>query len=269
MLKEPFIHFLILGIILFTYFQLNQLENNNTKQIINLSKYEIMQLKIEYKKQFQRETNSVELQTLIDNEIFEKILLKEAQSLNLDTKDKVITQRLVEKMKFIMANKSAIIEPSEEDLFTFYKNNITEYSYIENLSFVHIFLDTRDIQKAKSLLNIIKISHVKAQNASSFSDKFNGYAKFKNINKTQLTKEYGKYFTNKIFYLKSGVWSEPILSKYGYHLINITNKNVLKPYDFNEIQDRVYKDFLAQRKEDTIIDSYKRFALQYEVKRIK
>ncbi len=259
----------MLGIILFTYFHLNQIENNNIKQIINLSKYETMQLKIEYKKQFQREANSVELQSLIDSEIFDKILLKEAQSLNLDIKDKVITQRLVEKMKFIMANKSSIIEPSEEDLLTFYKNNISEYSYIKNLSFVHIFLNTKDIQKAKSLLNIVKTSHVKAQNASSFSDKFNGYAKFKKINKTQLTKEYGKYFTNKVFHLKSDTWSEPILSKYGYHLIYITDKNILKPYDFNEVQDRVYKDFLAQRKEDTIRDSYKKFALQYEVKRIK
>jgi len=115
-----------------------------------------MQLKIEYKEQFQRDINSIELQSFIETKIFQKILLKEAQSLKLDTKDKLITQRLVDKMKFIMVSEGSTTEPTEDELFIYYKNNIDEYSKIKNLSFVHIFLDTRDITKANSLLNIIK-----------------------------------------------------------------------------------------------------------------
>ncbi len=266
-LKEPFFHFIALGILIFIYFYINQNQNTTTKQIINLSKYEIMQLKIEYKEQFQRDINSIELQSFIETKIFQKILLKEAQSLKLDTKDKLITQRLVDKMKFIMVSEGSTTEPTEDELFIYYKNNIDEYSKIKNLSFVHIFLDTRDITKANSLLNIIKIADIKAKDAKSFSNPFSGYDKFQDINKTKLKKEYGNYFTNKVFHLKSDIWSTPIPSKYGYHLINITAKNISEPIDFNEVLDRVYKDFLSHRKEESIKKSYEKFALQYEIKK--
>ncbi len=272
LLTEPFFHFLLLGGLLYLFYNFTQEDTPSNKKSINISAYEIDQLKISYKNSYNREANKIELAYLIQSKLYEKILLKEAESLKLDKRDDVIVKKIIDKMHFIMSGESSALEPTEDELFDFYKQNIKDYSKIKTLSFNHIFLNTNKIEKAQKLLKFIKIAHVKAEDAHNFSDSLDdidGHSSYKNIDYKTINRKYGNYFTNKIFQLRSHTWSQPIHSKYGLHLIYITDKNVADSYSFDEVQDRVYRDYLLQRKEASIKKAYEKFSLQYQLNRSK
>ncbi len=264
---EPFFHFILLGTVLYMFYNSTQKDNDMTKEIINISEYETTQLKNIYQTTYSKKADEKTVQYLIKNRVYEKILLKEARSLKLDQTDPIIVNRMIKKMHFIMTNESANIEPTEEELYLFYKKNIKDYSQIKDISFSHIFLDTFAIKKATDLLKLLTIADVNPKDAKSFSDKLEGNSQLKNLNYTMLKAQYGVYFANKIFLQRSATWSKPIQSKYGLHLIYVTSKNTTDSYDFNEVIDRVYQDYLYERQKRTLKEAYQKFSLQYELKK--
>ena len=79
--------------------------------------------------------------------------------------------------------------------------------------------------------------------------------------------KFGNYFALKVFQLTKNKWHMDIPSKRGHHFIYIYDLNVSKPYMFDEVEDRVYQDYLDNRKEQMFNDAYKRFSTQYLLKR--
>ncbi len=261
---EPFFHFILMGVALYFFYAISQETEISSKEVIKISSSDITQLKSKYKSSFNKDATEIEVAYLVKNLEYEKILLKEARTLNLDTQDSVITKRLIDKMHYIMNEQGSKIEPNEEELLSYYKKNKQEYSQIKSLSFSHIYLNTNEIKKAKKLLGFIKSSNLKYSDASSFSDTFSRGNSEKNISFKDLKESYGNYFTQKIIQLKSNFWSQPIHSKNGLHLVYITDKTVSFPYSFDEVQDRVYADYIEQLKDDSIKLSYEKLTSQYE-----
>ncbi|PFV48575.1 peptidylprolyl isomerase, partial [Bacillus cereus] len=58
-----------------------------------------------------------------------------------------------------------------------------------------------------------------------------------------------KEFEEAAYKLDAGQVSEPVKTTYGYHIIKVTDKKELKPYD--EVKDQIRKDLEQQRLQDT------------------
>ena len=260
---EPFFHFILMGVALYFFYDISQETDISSKEVIKISSSDIAQLKSKYKNSFNKDATSVEIAYLVKNLEYEKILLKEAKTLNLDTQDSIITKRLIDKMHYIMNEQGSKVEPSEEELLSFYKMNMKEYSQIQTLSFSHIYLNTNEIIKAQKLLSFIKNSNLNPKDASSFSDTFSRGNSEKDINFNDLKESYGNYFAKKVVQLKSNTWSQPLHSKDGIHLVYIRDKIVSFPYSFDEVQDRVYSDYIEELKNESIKLSYKKLTSQY------
>ena len=265
--SEPLIHFLFLGFLLFLYYKVTAEDiPAQNKTVIEISQNEIIKIKTEYRNEYNKEIDKNHLQALIDKKYYEKLLLDEAYSLGLYNQDEVISQRLLKRMNSIMLNSSERVEPTEKMLLEYYKQNIDDYSEIKTLSFAHIFFSDRADKKVAQTLNLLKIAKIKPEKASSFGEKFIHSNFIKNISFKSLKNEYGNYFASQVFKLKEGVWHQSILSKYGVHLIYITGKKIGKPYPFDEVQDRVYQDYLTEQSDTKKRASYKKIEAQYILK---
>ncbi len=132
LLKEPLIHFLLIGAGLFFIFsQLNGDEDlNNTQQII-IDKSQLTLLLDNFMKENNRKPSHEEQQTLLSNDIKEEILYREALAMGLDKHDKVIRHRLAQKMKHIFEDMSISDDLSNENE-DFYKTLKIRYSIIIN-----------------------------------------------------------------------------------------------------------------------------------------
>jgi parvulin-like peptidyl-prolyl isomerase len=169
-------------------------------------------------------------------------------------------------MQSIMINSSKKIEPSEKELFEYYKKNIEDYSKIITLSFAQIYFSNRKDKKVAKTFTLLKIAHIKPSQASSFGEKFIKSNHIKNISFKELKNSYGNYFASQVFQLKKGLWHKGIISKYGIHLVYVTEKKVETIYPFDEVQDRVYQDYLREQKENKEQKSYQVIKAQYILK---
>lgn len=140
LLKEPLLHFLLIGVGLFFLFsQLNSdEETSNTQQIIiNKSIIEVLSGTF-------MEENSVpptdkEIQELLENDIREEVLSREAIAIGLDKDDRIIRHRLAQKMQYLFEDVAMVDEPSDEVLKAYFQENKgsfnneegTEYSKVK------------------------------------------------------------------------------------------------------------------------------------------
>ena len=124
LLKEPLLHFLLIGVGLFFLFsQLNSEEEaNNTQQIIvNKSNLEVLSRTF-------MEENSVpptdkEIQELLETDIREEVLSREAITMGLDKDDRIIRHRLAQKMQYLFEDVAMVDEPSDEVLKAYFQKN--------------------------------------------------------------------------------------------------------------------------------------------------
>ena len=115
-------------------------------------------------------------------------------------------------------------------------------------------------------LNLLKIADIKPSQASSFGELFSASNHIKNISFKEMKTDYGNYFASQVFKLKQNLWHKEIISKYGVHLIYVTDKKIAEPYLFDEVQDRVYEDYLQEQSDTKERDSYKVIEAQYILK---
>lgn len=264
-IKEPLVHFLFLGALLYVYYDLNSDELVQIKEPISLSAQEVENIKSNY-----LQNNGVMMDdTLLDiykkEAYYKKIVLNEAYSMGLEKQDKQIQEKLLQKMQFIMTNQSQILEPSEEELLLYYKKNISDYSELKSISFAHIYFSNPKDKNIQTTLELLKTADVDSEKASYFGDKFEPSNFVKNIDLEQLRENYGDYFTSKISALKQGLWHDAVYSKYGVHLIYIRSKDIGKAYPFDELQERVYLDYKDEELRKREKKAYQEFRSQYRI----
>ena len=260
---EPLLQFMLLGGLLYIYYSETKSEDIIDKKVLNISSYEIKQIKLNYKKNNGYEINEEQLKATIDKKYYEKILLNEAYALGLERQDEKISKLLLKKMYFIITNSSEIIEPTEEELLEYYKKNIIDYSVIKSISFSQVyFVDEKDT-KIKEQLELLKLTKTSASKAGYYGDMSEVANSMKNVAYEDVLQTYGKYFTSKLFSLKKDLWHKAIHSKLGVHLVYISDKTVGEAYSFDEVQDRVYLDYLSEQLRIKEEKAYSDFSSQY------
>lgn len=240
---EPLFQFSVLGGIFFVYFSISEQKEitTNTQNVIQISKKDIKKFNMN------KRIVNFSLENLIQEEYYKRVLLNEAFILNLHTQDKMIVNKLLSKMQFIIDNKEGKFEPTEEELYKYYQNNIEDYSSREFISFYHIFFKTITIREKEKIYNFLEKIYTPKEKLLSLGDNFSHKQFYNLINKKELNTIFGKYFTHKIFTHKKGRWTKAIQSKEGIHFVYITTYATDSPYDFNNVIERVYQDYLLER----------------------
>jgi len=129
LLKEPLLHFLLIGVGLFFLFsQLNSdEESSNTQQIIvNKSNLEI--LSGTFMEENSAPPTDQEIQELLENLIREEVLSREAITMGLDKDDRIIRHRLAQKMQYLFEDVAMVEEPSDEVLKAYFQENKSSFT---------------------------------------------------------------------------------------------------------------------------------------------
>jgi hypothetical protein len=69
-----------------------------------------------FQSQWRREPTAQELDALVDDEVREEILYREALALGLDRNDEIVRRRMAQKMQFLAEDVAAAREPTEAEL---------------------------------------------------------------------------------------------------------------------------------------------------------
>ncbi len=148
-------------------------------------------------------------------------LIREARALGLDD-DIVIRRLLIEKMRILLAQDPSAPALTDADLEDYRDRHRERFLQPAELTFSHLFL-SGNVQDAElqnaALATLARARTLPPTDAIALSDPFLLGSRFQAYSQSRTTARFGKAFAEQIFALEPGVWSDPIASPYGLHLV--------------------------------------------------
>ncbi len=264
--REPFVHFVILGGLLFSGHSLWQKHVTKTDRTIVVSPAEMERQAQIFARENQRAPSDADLEGLLFAHIEEEALMREAIKLGLDEDDTIIRRRLAQKMRFMIDDVAVPDLPSATELKTWFDANPDRFIRPETRSFVHIYLSPRDraetvVSDANSLLKAgIPVDW------QSQGDAFMAGRQFTRLAKPAVQRDFGIDFANALFALpENNEWQGPINSAFGVHLVRLTDVTEQYLPEFDDIKTEVEAVWLKEAKRVENREALKNLINKYKV----
>ena len=251
-LKEPLLHFLVLGAALFLAWDLlNPAPAEQPGEIV-VRAGQVEHMATRFAQLRQRPPTTEELKGLIDQYVREEILSREARRLNLDRDDAVIRQRLQQKMEFLATDLATLGEPTENELADWLATNGARFARDPELSFRHVYLrrnrrGERFDGDAAALLATLRAAGPGAP-IDALGDGFLLPLEFAGVAQGAVAAQFGPEFAAQLVALPVGQWSGPIRSGYGAHLVFLTARTEGGPPTLAEVREVVRREVLNERR---------------------
>lgn len=264
--KEPLLHFLIIGALIFVLFSfVNKEESAVSENNILVSTADIQRLSDHWSKKWNRPPTETELKGLVESYIKEEVYYREALALGLDQNDTILRRRLMQKMEFLSNDLAELNTPDESALNKYFIDNQGKYKLQARLSFTHIYfsLDKRGrkaVEDAKTVL-----SGLDALRAPEKGDSFMLEYDFDHETPFEVERLFGNVFAKQLFTLETNIWQGPIKSGYGLHLVRISEKINSQMPELASVIDKVRTDLMFEQREKMNKEIYERFKERYEI----
>ena len=257
LLREPLVHFIIAGIVLFFIYGIfGNSTSEATEKNIQISKGQIDLMHAHWTRQLGRPPSESELQGLIDDHIREEILMQEARAMGLDKDDIIIRRRLAQKMEFVSGDMLTAKEPTEAEISKYFDRHRQEFRVPGKVSFLQIYfsLDSRPkaqsielAEKAKSTLNTLTIDEI---DFLKYGDRTMLRTEHLTLSKAQLTSEFGdSEIVEKVAEAKMNSWEGPFISNFGLHLVYVLDREADYTPKLDEVASKIKSNMIEERKE--------------------
>ncbi|MGQ0680773.1 peptidylprolyl isomerase [Bradyrhizobium sp.] len=251
--KEPLVHFLLVGAVLFgAYAWMRTPENpaaNKTAKI-DITAGDARWLAENWATQWRRPPTRDELRGLIADYLNEQLLAREARALGLEDNDVIIRRRLAQKLTFIIDDTMRRAEPTEEELQRYYDAHARRFRSDARISFAHIYFSPQRRADARSdaenALKLLVAEGATAWNAS-LGDRLLVRSELRDETEQSVSSTFGPDFARAVFALEASSWSGPVQSGYGMHLVRVSAMKEASVPPLSEIRERVTAEWKRER----------------------
>ena len=272
LLREPLLHFLLLGALLFGVYAYTAGKHGGAEQAtqIRLTVDDLSQLVLVFRSQWRHDPTPQEMRQLVEEKSREEILYREALALGLDKDDTIVKRRMAQKMQFLAEDVAAAREPAAEELATWYAANRSQFGLPARLSFRHLYFSPdrrgrRARDDAAATLAKLAGQPEDSMLAVPLADSFMFQEYYRDRTPEFLGKEFGPNFAIAVAKLPPGVWQGPVESGYGWHLVFIDTLIPGREPALEEIEDEVKKAWLAEQKERAWQKAYLEMRAKYTI----
>ncbi len=272
LLREPLVHFLLIGAALFAAYAVFEPAQNDAygaKQI-RITLPEITQQALLFQSQWNREPTAEELGRLMENRVQEEILYREGLALGLDKDDTIVKRRIAQKMQFLAEDAAAAREPTDEELRAWFATHSDQFAFPSRYSFRHLYFspDRRGTSARDDAARaLLKLSGQPEDTtlAESMADPFMFQDYYQERTPEFLGKEFGPTFALAMEQIAPGSWQGPVESGFGWHLVFVEGVLPGRVPDFDEVADDVKTAWLGEQKAQAWDKAYKAMREQYTV----
>ncbi|SHG11743.1 PPIC-type PPIASE domain-containing protein [Microbulbifer donghaiensis] len=271
LLREPLVHFLVLGAALFAgYDYLYSGDRDESPHQIALTLDELRQLGLLFNAQWRRQPTPEEFSQLVEFKIRQEVLYREALAMGLDKNDEIVKRRMAQKMQFLAEDVAAAREPTTEELKTWYEKNSDKFSLPSRVSFRHLYFSpdrrgARARDDAAQALAELAGQPEESTPTESLADRFMFQDYYADRTSESLAKDFGPEFAVAAPKLPLGSWQGPLESGYGWHLVYVDSLTPGRVPAFEEIEPDVKTAWLGAQKEAAWAKAYREMRAKYTV----
>ena len=242
LLKEPLVHFLLIGAVIFAAHTLWQSRQSTAERTIIISQDALQRLSTIWAGEAGREPTPDDVRGLLAEYVREEVLYREALRLGLDEDDTIIRRRLAQKMGFLLSNDTSTQTLTDADLRTAFDANPEQYRAPARISFVHIpfNIPSAGTSRDAEIANIAaRLNTPDAPSPDQVGDPFMLARRHVDIDETSLGRLFGRDFARDVFELPVGEWSQPLRSRLADHLVKIDTRTPGGIPAFETVADKV------------------------------
>jgi len=285
LLREPLVHFLIVGAVLVTASSFVSDSDIPRDDEIVISAGQIEHLAARYARTWQRPPTPVELKGLIDEYVREEVAYREGVAIGLDSDDAIIRRRIRQKLDFIAVDIASLVDPTEKDLEAYLAEHPDDFRVEPRFTFVQVYFDAGqrgdDLQAdAGQILN--KLNSNPAMDVRELGDRTLIAPTQKDISLQEISSLFGRDFAAAMETLQSpanelkneagdqegaeqGPWFEPFESGYGLHLVRIVSVTEARNPKLEEIREVVRREWENSRRIEAKKQFYSELLERYEI----
>jgi len=224
--REPLVHFIILGGLLFAGHTLWQRHVTKADYTITVSPDEMERQALIFAGENRRQPTDEDLKALLFSYVEEEALMREAERLNLGENDIIIRRRLAQKMRFLIEDVDAPKIPEDGELKLWFETNIDQFIRPEMRGFSHIYFSPEQHgetleKEAQTVLDLILPGDDPEDFWKGLGDPFMMKREFQTLSSVEVSRLFGADFANSLFSAEGQNWQGPIESAFGLHLIRI------------------------------------------------
>jgi peptidyl-prolyl cis-trans isomerase C len=266
LLKDPLVHFVLLGAAIFAFFAVIQDDARNDQRIV-VTEAEIDGLWQAMSMLNGEAPTEAEIRQLVEPRIREEVLYREALALGLDQDDSQIRQRLVEKMSFLTEDLAPAEPPTDAELAEFFAANRQAFEEPARVSFEQLYFSPSQhgdgmVAAAEAALERLA-EHGEMPAVQSSSTVARNYDA---VSADDLGGELGTEFAAAVFALAAdNSWHGPIRSLFGVHLVRVTAHSEARQPALDDIRERVVTAFNAERRRLANEAAYRDLRARYDI----
>jgi peptidyl-prolyl cis-trans isomerase C len=271
-LREPLVHFLLLGLLLFAFYSYTQRGRGgveSSKQI-QLTLEDLLQMNMYFASQWKRPPTAEEFRSLVENKVQEEVLYREALAMGLDKDDTIVKRRMAQKLQFLSEDVAASHPPSTDELKAWFAKNSGKFAMSNRVSFRHLYFSgdrrgQRAQEDAAAAVKKLAGQPSDSKLAASLADPFMFQDYYGDKTTDQLAREFGPKFAQALLSLKPGSWQGPVESGYGWHLVYVDSIIPGRIPAFEEIEPEVKTAWLGAQKQEAWRKAYAEMRAKYTV----
>lgn len=270
LLREPLVHFLVLGGLLFGWFEWKGGGAGPGSTRIAITPGLVQHLASGYARTWQRPPTEVELKGLIDEHVKEEIATREALAMGLDRDDAIIRRRLRQKLEFLVEDTVEQVPATDAELQAWLDRHAEAVRPEPRVALRQVFVSAERrgsaaaAAEAHRLLARLRTAgpHTAIE---ALGDASMLPAELALGPLSEVARSFGAEFAQRVDALAPGAWAGPLPSPYGLHLVLVTERQVPPPPTLVDVRPLVEREFLAERRKTQLQALYERLLKKYTV----
>jgi len=268
-LREPLVHFLALGALLFVWFHWRGTASGPGSNRIVVTKAIAQSLAAGFTRSWGRPPTAQELQALVDDHVKEEIAAREAAAMDLDRDDPIIRARLRQKLESFVGDGVDEAPPTDAELQAWLDAHPESFPAESRLALRQVYVDAGrrgDSARAEAerLLARLQAAGPGAR-IDSLGDASMLPRELALAPLSEVARAFGRDFAAKVDALAQGRWTGPIESSYGLHVVLVAERRAAARPALADVKPLVERDLLAERRRSQLQALYERLLRKYAV----
>lgn len=270
LLREPLVHFLLLGGLLFLYFEWRGGSGGPGSSRIVVTPGLVQHLSSGFTRTWQRPPTEAELKGLVDDYVKEEIATREAVGMGLDRDDTIVRRRLRQKLEFLVEDAVSASAPSDAELAAWLQRHPESFPAEPQLSFRQVYVSQTGrgggaaAAEAGKLLVRLRAKGMDAK-TDGLGDASMLPTELPLSPLREVERSFGSGFAQVLLAIQPGRWSGPVESPYGLHLVLVRERTLGSRPALAEIRPQVERELLAERRKQELDSFYERLLQRYTV----
>lgn len=267
LVKDPLVHFLLFGGLIFLLFAWRGKSDDSDPLRIVISDEEVQSMWQAVAILHGHPPTREEMWEMLEPNIKEEILYREALALGLDEDDPQVRARLAAKMLFLTEDIAEPTTPTESELLAFLQAAPERFHRQATINFEQVFFSPsrrggQFVADAEAALLRLRDGDTE----SVVSDDLLLEDRYERTEFGTIGRAFGDEFAAVVFAMQpDNIWQGPLRSDYGLHLVRVSElTNAYEP-NLAEVRDEVTLTFMAQRRAEANEAEYRKLRDRYDI----